>query len=313
MFAKVLVTKQTLNQTQVLEMTLLELFCDVDDFCLSFEPQYNHFLLSEGIRKRRRKRKMSMSEMMTILIFFHQERYRDFKTFYLNHVQVHLRSDFPQTFSYSRFVELIPSVLQPMIAYSHSKKGRCTGLSFIDATSLKVCHNRRIPSHKTFDGLAKRGKTSMGWFFGFKLHLVINEKGELLSYYFTPGNHDDRSVFPKVLSQVFGQLYGDRGYISKKWVEELKKQGIHLVYPARKNMKPKMISLFDRLMLRKRALIESVIDQLKNISQVEHSRHRGVGQFMTHSIAALIAYSLQPSKPSLKLERSEYSLLPAIV
>ena len=294
-------------------MNLLELFCDVDDFCLKFEPEWHQFLLSEGLRKRRRKRKMSLSEMMTILILFHQQRYRDFKSFYLKHVCLHLRSDLPELYSYSRFVELIPLALLPMLGYCESKKGDCTGLSFIDATSLKVCDNRRIHSHKTFKGLAQRGKTSMGWFFGFKLHLVTNERGELLSYRFTPGNHDDRSLFPEFVEQLFGKLYGDRGYISKDWVEKLKALGISLIYPARKNMKPQLISLFDRLLLRKRVIIESVFDQLKNISQLEHTRHRGLGQFMTHSVAALVAYSLQPSKPSLNLEQSDFSLLPALV
>jgi hypothetical protein len=305
--------KKKPNQTDAgAKMNLLELFCDVDDFCLRFEPTWDSFLISSKFRSRQRKRKMSLSEMMTILIHFHQERHRDFKTFYLNYVERYLSSHFPNLYSYQRFIHLMPETLLPLVGYSHLKKGKCTGISFIDSTALRVCHNKRIPRHKTFKKVAARGKSSMGWFFGFKLHLVSNEKGELLDYRFTPGNHDDRSVFPDLVREVFGKLYGDKGYISKDWTEKLQELGVSLIYPIRSNMKPKMMSLFDRLMLRKRVIVESVIDQLKNVSQLEHSRHRGLGQFMAHGISALIAYLVKPTKPSLNLREEEYSLLPVV-
>ncbi|MBD2069986.1 IS982 family transposase, partial [Leptolyngbya sp. FACHB-671] len=161
-------------------LSLESLFCHVDDFCQWFERQWQQQLLGEGRQKRRRSRSLCLSEIMTILIAFHQSAYRNFKWFYTQLVCRYWRNAFPGLVSYNRFVEWIPSALIPWCGYLRQCFGPCTGLSFIDATSIKVCHNRRIASHKVFKPLAARGKTSVDWFFGFKLHLVINEQGELL-------------------------------------------------------------------------------------------------------------------------------------
>ncbi len=163
-----------------------------------------------------------------------------------------------------------------MCGYLQTRKGACSGISFIDSTALKVCHNRRIQSHKVFDGCARRGKTSVDWFLGFKLHLVVNDCGELLSLRFTPGNVDDRAPVPELVKELFGKLFGDKGYISQPLFETLYDEQVQLVTRLRKKMKNRFISMFAKIMLRKRAIIESVIDQLKNISQIEHSRHRSV-------------------------------------
>jgi hypothetical protein len=164
--------------------------------------------------KRSRRTTLSESEIITIIIHFHQSNYRTFKAYYTEYVQVHLRSEFPTLVSYNRFVELMPRVGLPLFAYFHYCKGDCSGISFVDSTPLKVCRNKRIPSYRVFDGLAERGKTSMGWFFGFKLHLVVNDRGELLSFALTPGNVDDRKPAPEMAKDLFGKLFGDRGYIS---------------------------------------------------------------------------------------------------
>jgi hypothetical protein len=171
--------------------SLLELFCHVDDFCKAFLPHWNKQLLSAR-RPRGRRPSLCMSEIMTILIHFHQSNYRNFKAFYLEHVMTHLRNEFPGLVSYNRFVELIPSVIVPLTHYlRHACLGTCTGITFIDSTTLAVCKNPRIHCHKTFAGLARRGKTSTGWFYGFKLHLIVNDRGELLDFVLTPGNVDD--------------------------------------------------------------------------------------------------------------------------
>src|SRR4030065_2274144 len=171
--------------------SLLELFVHVDDFCQSFLPIFEQHLLTSGITQRRRERSLSISEVMTILIHFHQSHYRNFKAYYCEHVQPHLRSEFPALVSYTRFVEFMPSALLPLCAYfQQTCLGDCTGVSFIDSTSLDVCLNQRIASHKVFAGLAQRGKTSTGWFFGFKLHLVFNDRGEILNLKLTPRNAD---------------------------------------------------------------------------------------------------------------------------
>lgn len=247
---------------------------------------------------------------MTILIHFHQSHYRDFKTYYTDHVCQHLNKEFPKLVSYERFVILMPSALGPLSAYLKSLYGRCHGVSFIDSTALSVCDNHRIHNHKVFAPLAQRGKGSMGWFYGFKLHLVVNDCGELLACQITPGNVDDREPVPALSRRLFGKLIADRGYISQALFEELLDTfGVQLITKLRKNMKNRLMPLMDKLLLRKRAIIESIVDQLKNISQIEHTRHRSPTNCFIIIIAGLIAYCHQPKKPSLNLFPA--GLLPA--
>lgn len=291
--------------------SLLELFCDVDDFCQAFLPQWNHHLLSSGQKQRQRKRSLTTSEIMTILIAFHQSHYRDFKAYYNEQVVKTWHAEFPGLVSYTRFVEYIPSVLVPLSVYLQTCcLGQCSGISFIDSTSLDVCLNQRIHSHKVFAGLAQRGKTSTGWFFGFKLHLVVNERGEILQFCITPGNVDDRKPVPKLAQRLFGKLFGDKGYISQKLAQQLREMfNVQLITKLRANMKNQLMLLSDRLLLRRRAIIETIIDQLKNISQIEHSRHRSVTNFFVNVLCGLIAYCRRPIKPSLGLDN--YLPLPA--
>jgi len=293
-------------------MSLLELFCDVDDFMQTFLPFWHQKLLASGSIKRLRKTQLSESEIMTIVIAFHQSHYRDFKAYYQKHVQQYLKAEFPKLVSYNRFVELMPRVLIPLLFYLNEKKGECTGISFVDSTPIKVCHNRRIARHKVFSGLAERGKTTMGWFYGFKLHLVVNERGELLALRLTPGNVDDRQPVPALSKGLFGKMFGDKGYISQALFEELFEQGLQLVTGIRKNMKNRLMKLFDKITLRGRSIIETINDQLKNISQIEHSRHRSVVNFFVNLLSGLIAYCLQPKKPSLNLDASDLALIPVI-
>jgi hypothetical protein len=292
--------------------SLVELFCHVDDFCQVFQPNLEKHLLNSGFLQRRRDRSLTMSEVMTILIHFHQSHYRNFKAYYCEHVLPHLRSEFPGLVSYTRFVDFIPSALIPLCAYFQNNcLGDCSGISFIDSTSLDVCLNQRIASHKVFAGLAARGKTSTGWFFGFKLHLVINDRGELLNVRLTPGNVDDRKPVPQLVRKLFGKVFGDKGYISQPLYEHLRQTlGVRLITKLKANAKNHLpMSLSDRIVLRKRAIIETVIDQLKNISQIEHSRHRSVANFLVNLLCGLIAYAHQPKKPSLGREALVY--LPA--
>lgn len=286
-----------------------ELFCAIDDFCQVFIPDWQRQQLSSGERKRHRDCRLTSSEMMTLIIHFHQSQYRHFKAYYLLYVCKHLKGAFPNRVSYTRFVALMPSVLRPLCVYLNTRKGQATGLAFIDATALVVCHNRRLDSHKVFKKLARRGKTSMGWFYGFKLHRVVNDQGELLAFQITPANVDDRTPVPQLTKKLTGQLFGDRGYISQKRFETLLEENLQLITTLRKNMKNKLLPLFDKLVLRKRSIIETINDQLKNISQIEHTRHRSVGNFMVNLVAGLIAYTHQPTKPSLNIERNQLKLL----
>jgi hypothetical protein len=284
-------------------MSLLELFCHVDDFCQAYVPSWEQQQLQSGQRQRRRQGQLWLSEIMTLVIHFHQVRFRDFKTYYLGYVRQHLARDFPHLVSYNRFVELMAAALVPLSAYLQSCYGTCTGIAFIDSTPLAVCDNRRIGQHRVFRSLARRGKNSMGWFYGFKLHLVVNERGELLACRLSRGNVDDRTPVPKLVRRLFGWLYGDKGYLSQALVKQLfQTQRLYLVTKVRRNMKNHLLPLSDRLMLRKRAILETITDQLKNISHIEHTRHRSFTNFCVNLLAGLIAYCHQPKKPALHLD-----------
>jgi len=292
---------------------LIAMFCDIDDFCKWFEPLYMRRLLQSGQRQRTRQTVLALSEIMTIIVYFHSSHYRDFKHYYTEYVATHLRPYFPTLLSYSRFVELIPRAVVPLCGYLHTRKGRCTGITFVDSTSLAVCHNRRISRHKVFAGYATRGKSSMGWFFGFKLHLMVNDEGELVAFRVTTGEVNDQVPVGRMARGLWGQLFGDRGSISRGLHKMLWAQGLALITLIRRNMKPRLMRLWDRLLLRKRFLIETINDQLKNVSQIEHSRHRSLTGFMVNLVAGLLAYTYQPKKPSLGLRVWGESRLPVCV
>lgn len=290
-------------------MDIVQLFCNVDDFCQWFIPVWEQYQLTDGGKKRIRQGTLSLSEVMTLVILFHHSRYREFKSFYLHHVGLHLRAEFPVLVSYNRFVELMSRALGPLTIFLMMRRGPVTGISFIDSTPIAVCHNRRIFSHKVFKEVAQRGKNSVGWFYGFKVHLIINDRGELLAFTVTAGNVDDREPVPEMTRDLFGKLFGDRGYISWKLLERLLNQGIRLVTTIKKNMKNRLMPVVDKILLRKRSISETVNDQLKNISQIEHTRHRSLTNFLVNVIAGLIAYTYQAKKPSLNLTDQEVNPL----
>jgi len=281
-------------------MNLLQLFCSVDDFCQKFEPEWHKTLLPTFFRGP--KCSLSISEIITILILFHQSNFRTFKHFYF-YLQKKFSKEFPNLLSYNRFVYIKKRAFVPLFAYLWSRKGKVTGISFIDATSIAVCKNKRIARNKVFKGLAKRGKTTSGWFYGFKLHLVVNDLGEILSFLITPGNVSDIIPVEKLSKEIFGKLYGDKGYISNPLFKKLYKKGLQLFTTLRSNMKNKFIPLIDKILLRKRSIIETINDQLKNISQIEHTRHRSIPNFFVNLLAGLAAYSLQTKKPSIKFKK----------
>jgi transposase len=280
-------------------MDIVTIFCDLDDFCRHLLAAQYPQLKTGSSASRRRSAALTLSEVMTILVFFHMSHYRTFKHFYLAHMLLQRRAEFPTLPSYPRLVELIPMTLLPLCAYLQTRKGQSTGLQFIDSLPIRVCHNRRISSHRVFAGLAQRGKSSMGWFYGFKLHLVINEQGELLGLALTPGQVDDRRPVRKLVRELWGKLFGDRGYLSQELFEQLWAQGLQLITKLKRNMKNKLMPMLDKVLLRKRALIECVNDQLKNISQIEHTRHRSASNGMVNILAAVVAYTFQPKKPAL--------------
>ncbi|MEA5551947.1 IS982 family transposase [Anabaena cylindrica UHCC 0172] len=261
-------------------MELETIFCEIDDFCNYFEPIFQAQLIPSQIKKRIRPSQFCLSEIMTIIVYFHRSSYRNFKDYYVKHICKYCQGDFPKLVSYQRFIELMPNSLIPLMYYLNTRKGLNTGISFIDSTSIPICHSKRAKTNKVFKNLAGCGKSSICWYFGFKLHLIINDQGELLAFQITPGNIDDRKPVPTLTKKIFGKIFGDKGYISQKLWLELWSNGLKLITPFKKNMRNKLLSLEEKLMLRKRSLIETVNDQLKNISQLVHSRHRSVTNFM---------------------------------
>lgn len=292
---------------------VINIFCIADDFCKEYEKEIQeHQLAASSVdatrKKRNRKSNLSTSEIITILICYHTGTFRCFKHYYLHYIKIHMKDEFPDAVSYNRFIELQARVITPfMLFLKLTCFGECTGITYIDSTPIRVCHNKRISRNKTFKDIAKRGKSTMGWFYGFKLHLICNEKGELLNFSLTKGNVDDRNteVFNELSKNLFGKLYADKGYISKTLFETLFCDGIHIVTGIKSNMKNVLFTLRDKILLRKRSVIETINDELKNIGNIEHSRHRSFNNFLMNILAALIAYCFQPKKPAIKFKMEE--------
>ena len=290
-------------------LKVTEIFFIIDEFDKNFEKIVSDHSLVQNtdLKQRNRKSTLSDSEVMTILILFHSGHYRDLKHYYINHIKKHMKDEFPQTVSYNRFVELQKKVVVKLsIFLKMFCLGKCTGISYIDSTPIRVCHIKREKQHKVFKGLAQKGQCSLGWFYGFKLHLIINDKGEILDFIITPGNIDNRKPLSdmNLHKRIFGKLFGDKGYISKDLFEQLFIDGVHLITKIKKNMKNSLMLLQDKIALRKRALIETVNDELKNICQVEHTRHRSFDNFITNLLSGLIAYSFFDKKPSINLQEN---------
>jgi Transposase DDE domain len=288
---------------------ITEIFYISDEFCREFDAYLSTQIIGN---KPKKKPRMTNSEVITITVLFHSGSFRNLKHFYLNYVQRHLVKEFPNTVSYTRFTELMQSTILPMSLFLKTCcMGDCTGISFIDSTSVRVCKNKRIKRNKVFKGIAELGKSSMGFFFGFKLHLIINDKGEILNFVITPGNVDDRDPLKnqKFVAKMMGKIFGDKGYISSELTQLLFIDGIQLITNIKKNMKNCLMEMSDKILLRKRSVIETVNDELKNICQIEHSRHRSFGNFISNIIAALIAYSFFPKKPAIKFEMEKSNQL----
>jgi len=279
---------------------LTTIFCEIDDFCKEFEENIKSNLLpsptSTG-QSRGRAPGLSLSEIMTILIMFHQIRFRDFKTFY-SFVQSYWNNAFPGLPGYTRFISIMNRAIWPLTIFTQLRSGQCTGIYYIDSSSLPVCHLKRSRRHKTFAQIATYGRTSVGWFFGLKLHIVTNDKGELMAFKMTRGNqHDTQAALP-LLRNLEGLAFGDKGYIGKKIFDELLAKGLKLITRKRKNMKKDSLTDYEQQLLNQRGIIETVIGHLKHHYQIWHTRHRSILNAMTHLVSALAAYVIEPLKIS---------------
>jgi uncharacterized membrane protein (UPF0136 family) len=289
-------------------MELLETFCQIDDFCKTYEKS-----IAPKTIGRKSACRMTTSEVVTIVVMFHQSNYRNFKAYFKQCVAVHYKKEFPKLLSYNRFVEVKAGCLTVLAAYlKHQAIGKKSDVAFVDSTAIAVCHNKRSMRNRVFAGFAKKTKSTMGWYFGFKLHLVVNSCGEILSCCITKSTTDDRKPVPQLVAGLQGKLFGDKGYISKKLTDSLASQGLKLITTVRRNMKNKLLPLAEKLLLRKRFVIETINDQLKNISQIEHTRHRSLTNFLINCLAGLVAYTMAPKKPSIQVPRNALELMASV-
>lgn len=282
---------------------LIKIFCQIDDFCKEFKKNFNKNVLSSGKNLRVRSFGLELSEIISISIYYHYSGYKTFKDYYEKQVLIHMTKDFKNLVSYNRFLELRKKAIAPMVAFMQlSTMNKNMGISFIDSFALNVSHVRRVSSHKVFKGLAQKGKTSVGWFYGFKLHLVTNVSGDIISFYITSGNVADsnEAVILKLTKNLIGKLFGDRGYLlNKNLFKKLYLNGLHVITKLRKNMKQILMPYYDKIMLRKRGIIESIGGILKESMSLEHSRHRSISGFFVHIMSTLCAYDFRLNKPSI--------------
>ena len=240
---------------------------------------------------RKREGNLSLSELITIVLYFYFSPSKDFKNYYLYFLPLKYRGYF-KLVSYSRIIQLMPSLIVPISILLQLIKGEESGIYFIDSTKLQICHNKRTSANRVFGKLARVGKSSYGWFMGFKLHLIINHKAEIIAVKITKGNKSDLSCARVLSKGLEGKLFGDKGYISKNLFNDLYSSGLRLFTGLRKDMKNYLLENEDKMLMRKRVLIESVFNVLKNNMNLEHSRHRSPLNFLLHILACLTSYSI---------------------
>ncbi len=283
---------------------VVEIFCEVDDFCRVYEEKLAAHLLPCCHSKHSvNEPSLSLSELMTIEMLYHRSSHKCFQYYYEQEVlSGDLRSYFPQAPSYNRFIELKPRMLLALIGYLHCLRlGALLGIYYGDSTPLGVCHNRRIAQHKVFVRQAQRGKTSVDWFYGFKLFVVVNAVGELVGAFITPANVADNSeaTIRRLFKGLRGLAFADKGFINQKAFEALLRGGLKLITALRSNMKNKLMELKEKLLLKKRGMVEAVINILKSVCDIEHSRHRSPVNMLVNTYAALCAYTTLERKPSI--------------
>lgn len=288
---------------QINENLLIQMFLDIDDFCQNYKKWLeNHSNYSDLTAQW--KSTLHQSEALTIIAYYHHSGYKCFQYYYNRLVCGALKSYFPTTYDYKYFLRLIPKCFDLMFLFAQwqSKNTQRTGIYFVDSKRLPVCHNKRIHSHRVFSGIAQRGKSSTGWFYGLKLHLVINNLGEVTSFLFSSANFSDnnKGVLQYLLQDLQGTCYGDKGYLSKLF-EHFYNKGLKLVTKIRRNMKNKLLPLQEKYNLLKRGVIESVNDILMTVCDLEHTRHRSPINAITHMMGALVAYNYIPEKPTVIL------------
>jgi hypothetical protein len=284
------------------ETLLYQIFIDADDFIKAFEAyQLTHRLGCSSSRPGP-KRSMCKSEVLSILIFYHYSGYKCFQYYYESLILKDLQSFFPQAVSYTHFVASMKDVAKHLYLFAQlrcaaSERG---GIYFADSKKLPVCDNQRIRANKVFKGVAGRGKSSTGWFYGLKAHLLVNNVGQIVQFVITSANFADnnKAVLDKLLAHIQGKCFADKGYLTK-FFEHFLQKGVQIITKIRSNMKNSLVQMSDKLWLRKRAIIESINDILMSVLDIDHTRHRSPWNAIIHAIAGITAYSYYPTKPSV--------------
>lgn len=280
-----------------------ELFCLIDDFCIQFKPIYFEALKESGVRQRSRQALLELSEVIFLAVWSHLSGFKTFKQFIV-FIQLYHRKAFKYLPCYARINALINQYADAIIAFFEAIRGKAKKdhIHFMDSTPLRVCKNMRISRHRTFKEKASRGKSSTGWFYGFKLHLMVNRACEIVSALVTTGKRADIQVaYPLFnMSKFQGKLFADRGYISKFHQQFSEKQGCELITRTRSNMAAPPLRKEDEHYMCQRNLLETVNGQLKESFGLESSRHRSWRGYIAHIYATLIAYQCTATKPKVQ-------------
>ena len=279
---------------------LTNIYCHIDDYYILNKKEIIQAIKKHSKIVRYRESRLSIPEIISILIYFHKHRTKDFRNFYNGFVLKYLKEYFPNLLSYTRFMQIKNKVIAPLVKVLGANNSKKTGIYFIDSSPLKVCHIKRAKRHKTFDEVASYGKSSMGFYKGFKIHLIINEIGEIINYRITKSNVDDRKVAYDLARNISGKLYADKGYISRDLVKKLAYNDLELIHNVRSNMNDIYIADIDKLMLKKRFIIETVFGKIKQSTDIENSRHRSLNGFIITVLTSLISYNFEIRKPSVK-------------
>jgi len=269
---------------------IITIYYIIDNFCKEYKKwEQSKLLPTTG--QRDRAGQLSLSELLAVVLYFYLSPCRDFKNYYLYFLPYKCRGYF-KLVGYSRIVQLMPRLILPLSIIMQNLSGEQTGIYYIDSTKLQICHGKRTKSNRIFKNISKVGRSSYGWFMGFKLHLIINNKGSIMAIKITKANKSDLSCAAGLAKGLTGHLYGDKGYISKNLFTELFKNGLKIFTGIRKDMKNHLLSNSDKYHLRKRVLIESVFNVLKNSMNLEHTRHRSPLNFIVHILACVTGFSL---------------------
>ncbi|MBV8453662.1 MAG: IS982 family transposase [Deltaproteobacteria bacterium] len=290
---------------------LTEVFCEVDDFCQAFDAQWKVHLLGSGAAPRGPKPGLAVSEIITLLLVLHSAGFKYLKNFYQGFAMPMLRPGFPAMPCYEQFVTIQKRAFVPLLFFLLSRMGKTTGIYYIDSTSLPVCDNHRLYRHKTFAGLARRGKTSRGWFFGFKLHLVFNHLNQIVACKLTPGHLHDTQPVPQLTKHLLGKLFADKCYLGKQLAHALLGRGLTLFTRIRKNMKALPRALPDKLLLKARNMAETIIGTIKQFSSLNLPKHRLPLNAFLHLLATITADQINPIKPKFKLPSTYPLAIPA--